>query len=82
MPLVPVKTQSAGAARYTETIGDGIATGFTITHNLNTAVVVVAVYQADGEDLAVESVTITGRNTVRIVITPAPSVDGATVGVI
>lgn len=61
--------------RFTQNIGDGTATQFTITHNLNTRDVFVSVYRNSGsyEQVFVDVVEHTTVNTVTIRFATAPS---------
>lgn len=61
--------------KVVQTIGDGSATQFTVTHNLNSLAVQVEVYRNSGNaDTVVCDVERTGANTVRLTYASAPSV--------
>lgn len=68
------KNASWGAKRFSATIGDGSATSYTVTHNLNTTDVEVYVRKNSGnqEEVLVEK-RVTSVNAVQIVFDAAPS---------
>lgn len=70
----------SGAGSYAETIGDGTATSFTVTHNLGTEDVHVQVWDVSGTDPALangdpSSVEATDTDTVTVVFGTAPTTD-------
>lgn len=69
-----LKTASFLVRKYTTTFGDGAATSYTITHNLNTKVVHVSVYETGGSfrDVITE-VQHTTVNSVTILTASAPA---------
>jgi hypothetical protein len=74
--VTPAKlAQSANRKRkFTQTIGDGSATTFTVTHNFGTYDVVVDVYQASGSRLSVlADVGRSSANAVTITFASAPA---------
>jgi hypothetical protein len=74
--VTPLKmaTYAGRIRKYTTTFGDGSATSYTITHNLNTKVVHVMVYETGGSfrDVLCE-VQHTTVNTVTILTATAPA---------
>lgn len=54
-------------------IGDGSATAYTVTHNLNSLDVVVNVYRVSGGDTVIVDTARTGVNTVQITFASAPA---------
>jgi hypothetical protein len=69
--------------RYSQTYGDGVATSFTITHNLNTLDVIVGVYNPSGGLERICDVTHTDVNTITLSgYTQAPSTNSRRVVVI
>lgn len=60
---------------YAETIGDGVATNYEITHSLGTEDVLVSVYDISGADpvLVETDVTVTGANTIEVDFSSAPA---------
>lgn len=63
-----------GKLKYTTTVGDGSATSFTLTHNLNTYDVMVEVYKAAGNrDEVICDVTRPSVNSVNLIFASAPA---------
>lgn len=61
-------------SKYAITIGDGTATNFTITHNLNTQDVHIMVYRvASPYDIILPDIQLTSANTATIIFGTAPS---------
>lgn len=75
---------SGGSGAYTETIGDGSTTAFTINHGLGSDYPVVSVWDLTGTDpLQVEAeVESIDTNNVRVTFTSAPVTDGMQVTVV
>lgn len=74
------KTVTAG--KYSTTIGDGSATSFTVTHNLNTTDVTVAVKELSSSALVIVDIVITNSNSVTIAFGSAPTASSFRVTVI
>lgn len=77
---VTIDLSATGDGAYAETIGDGSATSFTVTHNLGTEDVHVQVWDVSGTDPALangdpSSVEATDDNTVTVTFGSAPSTD-------
>lgn len=71
------------ALKYTEYVGNNIATAFTVNHNKNEQFVIVQVFEASSPFEQVEcTVTITSPNTVQVEFYNAPTVDQYVVVVI
>lgn len=73
--VTPLKlANKPGAKRFQSgTFGDGSATTYTITHNLNTSFPIVAVYEvATGEEVIVE-IDVTGVNAFDVIVSAAPA---------
>jgi hypothetical protein len=69
-----LKNWSGAAKRFAATFGDGSATSYTITHNLNTRDVVVNVFPTSGQyDNIICDVQRPTVNSVVLVVTPAPA---------
>ncbi len=69
-----LKNWSGAPKRFAATFGDGSATSYTITHNLNTRDVVVNVFPTSGQyDNIICDVQRPTVNTVVLVVTPAPA---------
>lgn len=67
-------TASAAALRYSETIGDGSTTSFTITHSLATSDVHVQLYTSSGTvNPVLYDAVRTDANTVSLTFTDAPA---------
>ncbi len=68
---------SGGSGSYSENVGDGSATSFTVTHSLGTQAVSVTTYDVSGANpVKVEtSVTVTGDNSIQVDVTNAPGVN-------
>lgn len=64
---------SGGVQKYATTIGNGSATSFNITHNLNTNDVIVMGYLVGNNQSIWLEYTITNANTVNIVFDSAPA---------
>ena len=60
---------------FAETIGDGVATDFTVTHNLSTTDVVVNVYKVSTGAQVEPDITRTSEDVVTIAFTSAPATD-------
>ena len=74
--VTPLKlaTYAGRAKRFAADFGDGSATSYTITHNLNTLDVQVAVHETGGSKRKVETeVRITNANSVTILVNTAPA---------
>lgn len=74
--VTPLKlaTWAGRLRRFSATFGDGSATSFTITHNLNTLDVHVGVYRTSGSgDEVICDVNHTGVNAVQLVFASAPA---------
>ena len=79
--IVSLKQTASGSLKYAETLGDGVASTFTVTHSLNTSDLQVAVYSSeevvpvvDYVDVMVNTATIAFKsvpasNSIRVVIT-------------
>lgn len=79
--IVSLKQTANGPLKYVDTIGDGVASTFTITHNLGTSDLQVAIYSnedvaptVDYVDVMVNTATIAfesvpASNSIRVVIT-------------
>ena len=66
-------TGPAGTSiKYATTIGDGTATTYTVTHNLNSTDLQVAVFSSEGSPPTVTAVTLATVNTASIVFSRAP----------
>lgn len=59
--------------KYSATIGDGVATTITVTHNLNTKDVVVSVREVSGDAMVIADVVANSANTVQITFATAPT---------
>ena len=69
-----LKNWSGAPKRFAATFGDGSATSYTITHNLNTRDVVVNVFPTSGQyDNIICDVQRPTVNSVVLVVTPAPA---------
>jgi hypothetical protein len=69
--------------RFTQTIGDGSATQYTVTHNLGTEDVLVEVYRTSGnKDTVIVDVDRTSINAVRMNFSAAPTLNAFRVVVI
>lgn len=65
---------SGRVRRFQQTIGDGTATQFTVTHNFNTRDVQVQVFRTSGNfDMVLVDVDLTSTNAVRITFNSAPA---------
>lgn len=74
--VTPLKlTNWAGRVRrFQQTIGDGTATQFTVTHNFNTRDVQVQIYRTSGNfDLVIADIDLTSLNAARITFNSAPA---------
>ncbi|KJV08073.1 hypothetical protein [Methylocucumis oryzae] len=74
--LTPLKLASSifASKKFNQTIGDGSATSYTVTHNLNSRDVTVDVYRNSGNyDTVLVEVQRTSVNSVTIVFDSAPS---------
>ncbi|MDQ3747949.1 MAG: hypothetical protein M3367_02875 [Acidobacteriota bacterium] len=83
--VTPLKmaTYASRIKKYTTTIGDGTATSYTVTHNLNTKVVVVTIYATGGTfDEVFADVQHTTVNTLTVVFSTAPASGAYTVVVV
>lgn len=83
--VTPLKlaTWSGRIKKYTANIGDGAATQYTVTHNLNTRNVNVEIFENSGNYMTVlADVERTSVNAVRITFAAAPSSNAYTVNVI
>lgn len=67
--------EGALIGRHNEDFGDGSATSYDITHNLNSLDVLVEVYEKSSGDTVGCSVSRTSANVVTLVVTPAPATD-------
>lgn len=70
---VPSSGGGGGGGRYAQSVGNGVATTFTITHNLGSRDVTVQVYRLSNGQEYISDVTRFDDNTVLVGITPAPS---------
>lgn len=76
--VTPLKlaTYSGRAKRFQQTYGDGAATQYDVTHNLNTRDVIVQVYETSGTfrqvDVEIQALTV---NSVRIIHKSAPALN-------
>jgi hypothetical protein len=69
-----LKNWSGAPKRFAQTFGDGSATSYTITHNLNTRDVTINVYPTSGQyDNIICDMQRPTVNTVVLVVTPAPA---------
>ena len=59
--------------KYSASIGDGSATSYTVTHNLNSRDVTVVVYNNSTYDEVIPDVTHTTVNSLTIVFASAPA---------
>lgn len=74
---------SGRTRRFSQTIGDGTATAFTITHNLNTQDVIVQVRQATGTfDEVIAEIERTSVNVVTVRVNAAPAANSLRVTVL
>jgi hypothetical protein len=83
--VTPLKlsTYANRAKRYSTNVGDGSATQYTITHNLNTRAVAVEVYRNSGNyDSVLCDVERTSVNAVRLTFVSAPSSNAYSVVVV
>lgn len=69
-------SQLAAAAPqgYAETVGDGVLTAFTVTHNLGTADVITAVYELATGNYVFTDSRVASANTVEVAFGAAPTV--------
>lgn len=58
---------------FGQTIGDGVATSFTITHSLNTLDVITSVVEVSSGNYVFTTAVITGANTVEVSFSVAPT---------
>ena len=65
--------QAVAARKGSVTIGDGVATVFTVTHNLNTQDVLVSVRLVSTNEVVIADVVANGVNTVQITFAVAPA---------
>lgn len=73
---VNVNQLTAGAPQgFAQTIGDGVATSFAVTHSLNTLDVITAVVEVASGSYAFTTVTVTGVNAVQVDFGAAPTTD-------
>jgi hypothetical protein len=68
-----VDTAAGGAGAVAQTIGDGVAVSYTVTHNLNTMDVSVDVYDAGTGATVYPDVTRATLNTVTVAFEIAPT---------
>ena len=59
--------------KYAVTIGDGVATTYTITHNLNTADITYSVREVATGEIVFTNVTVTGVNAISVSFAVAPT---------
>ena len=59
--------------KYAVTIGDGTATTYTITHNLNTTDITYSVKELSNGEIVFTNVTVTGVNTISVSFAVAPT---------
>ena len=59
--------------KYAVTIGDGTATTYTITHNLNTTDITYSVKEVSNGEIVFTNVTVTGVNTISVSFAVAPT---------
>lgn len=74
--ITPAKLKSvldAAVGGYTTTIGDGITLTYIITHNLNTQLVIAALYEVATNELVYADITAPTLNTVQVAFTQAPT---------
>jgi hypothetical protein len=73
--VTPLKlaTWSGRIKKYSVSIGDGSATSYTVTHNLNSLDVAVTVFANSGGDEVITDVTHATVNTLTVVFATAPS---------
>lgn len=61
----------SGIKKYIENVGDGAATGYTITHNLNTEDITVSLYE--GKKTVFAEVEILDENSIKVSFSKAPT---------
>lgn len=62
---------SSGIQKYIQNIGDGAATGYTITHNLDTEDVTVSLYE--GKKTVFAEIEILDENSIKVSFSKAPT---------
>lgn len=60
-----------GIQKYIENVGDGVATGYTITHNLDTEDVTVSLYE--GKKTVFAEIEILDENSIKVGFSKAPT---------
>lgn len=63
----------SGIQKYIENVGDGAATGYTITHNLNTEDVTVSLYE--GKKTVFAEVEILDENSIKVSFSKSPALN-------
>lgn len=61
----------SGIQKYIENVGDGSATGYTITHNLNTEDITVSLYE--GKKMVFAEIEILDENSIKVSFSKAPA---------
>lgn len=71
------------ANKYTTTLGNGVDTSFTVTHNLNTRDVVVTIHETgDDYEVVYTDVKVTTANTVTVLFATAPTAAQYTITIV
>ena len=61
----------SGIQKYIQSVGDGAATGYTITHNLDTEDVTVSLYE--GKKMVFAEIEILDENSIKVSFSKAPA---------
>ena len=78
----PMRKGDVASGKYATTIGDGAALSYTVTHNLNTQDVTVAVIRLSDHAQVIADITSPTVNTVVIAFATAPATNAMRVVVI